>query len=134
MSDTHAEKMDHAEAVRRAKGIILINGLGIGMVLNAALLKREVEKALVVEKSSEVIGLSARHYQEKFGDRIEVIHDDAITFSPPKGIRFGAVWHDIWDNICADNLEEMKALHRRYGRKTDWQGSWCRAECEYQIR
>lgn len=130
MSDTKAEKLDHAAAVRNAKGTILLNGLGLGMVLNAALLKPEVDRAIVVEKSEDVIALSGPHYRQKFGDRVEIIHDDALTFEPPKKMRFGAVWHDIWDYICGDNLEDMKRLHRRYGRRTEWQGSWCRELCE----
>jgi spermidine synthase len=130
MSDTDAEKSDHWEAVYKAKGIVLINGLGIGMVLNACLLKPEVEKVIAVELSAEVIELTRKHYQRKFGPRVEVIHSDALSFTPPKGIRFGAVWHDIWDNICGDNLPEMHQLHRKYGRRSDWQGSWCRYLCE----
>lgn len=126
MSDTDAEKHDHYWAVREAKGIILLNGLGIGMVLNACLLKPEVERAIVVEKSPEVITLCGEHYRRKFGERVEIVEADAMTYVPPKGIRFGAVWHDIWDNICSDNIPEMTKLHRRYGRKTDWQGSWCK--------
>jgi hypothetical protein len=27
-------------------------------------------------------------------------------------------------------LVEMRSLHRRYGSRCDWQGSWCRRECE----
>lgn len=130
MSDTDAEKSDHREAVRRATGTILLNGLGLGMVLNACLLKPEVQHAFVVEKSEGVIKLCAAHYQQKFGDRLTIIHDDALTFKPPK-VRFGIVWHDIWDYICADNLDEMATLHRRYGRRTDWQGSWGKYESQH---
>lgn len=130
MSDTRAEKLDHMAPVRKASGVILINGLGIGMVLNASLLKPNVERAFVVEKSEDVIHLCADHYQRKFPGRVEIIHDDALEFMPPKGIRFGAVWHDIWNHICSDNLESMKRLHRKYGRRADWQGSWCRELCE----
>lgn len=129
MSDTIAEKRDHWEFVAAAKGVVLINGLGLGMVLNAVLQKPEVERAIVVEKSVDVLALSAPHYRAKFGDKAEIVLADALTFQPPKSVRFGAVWHDIWDFICGDNLEQMKALHRRYGRRTDWQGSWCRDLC-----
>lgn len=134
MSDTTAEKSDHYRAVRNAHGVILINGLGIGMVLNACLLKPGVERAIVIEKSEEVISLVAEHYHSHFGERVEIMHADAMTFDPPKGVRFGMVWHDIWPHICSDNLEDMKKLHRKYGRRADWQGSWCREECEYANR
>lgn len=42
------------------------------------------------------------------------------------------VWHDVWDYIDANNLTQMHALHRKYGRRADWQGSWCRDQCERQ--
>lgn len=130
MSDTDAEKMDHEHAVMRASGRVLINGLGLGMVLNSCLLKPEVEHAIVVELSEDVIALVAPVYREKFGDRLTIVNANALDFTPPKGIRFGMVWHDIWTNICADNLTQMKALHRKYGRRCDWQGSWARYLCE----
>lgn len=129
MSDTDSEKRDHRAAVICARGTILINGLGLGMVLSACLLKPEVEMAFVVEKSEDVIALVGGHYRSKFNGRLQIIHDDALEFTPPKGVRFGMVWHDIWDNICADNLPEMGALHRRYGKRADWQGSWCKDLC-----
>ena len=42
--------------------------------------------------------------------------------------------HDIWDDICLDNLETMATLHRKYGRRCDWQGSWKRDWLKYQQR
>lgn len=127
MSDTPDEKRDHYWFVNRARGHVLINGLGLGMVLGAVLLKSEVERATVVEASEDVIALVGPHYA---CDRVEIVHGDALTWKPPAGVRYGAVWHDIWDDICADNLPEMKRLHRRYGRRADWQGSWARELCE----
>ena len=134
MSDVPAEVRDHYEPVRKATGHCLVNGLGLGMVANAMLQKPEVFSVTVIEIDPDVIKLVSLHYKNKFGDKISIIEADALTWSPPKGERYGAVWHDIWPNICADNLETMKVLHKKYGRRTEWQGSWCRAECEYQNR
>jgi hypothetical protein len=53
-----------------------------------------------------------------------------MEYRPDAGARFGAIWHDIWDSICEDNLDQMKTLHRRYGRRCDWQGSWGRDTIE----
>lgn len=130
MSDTDAEKTDHFWPVHKAKGVILLNGLGLGMVLNACLPKPGVTHATVVEKSSNVIKLVGPHYAERFGDKLTIIHNDALGYTPPKGVRFGMVWHDIWDNICSDNLETMTKLHRRYGKRADWQGSWAKELCQ----
>jgi hypothetical protein len=133
MSDTRAEISDHAYFVRsRATGKVLINGLGLGWIVEALFKKKEVRIITVIEKSQDVIDLVAQHYKDKCpkNKKLIIIHADALEYKPEKGQRFDAVWHDIWDNICGDNIEDMKKLHRKYGRRTDWQGSWCRYQCE----
>lgn len=127
MSDTPSEMRDHFYAVHKATGSCLLNGLGIGMVLKAILAKKEVTDVTVVELSEEVLQMVAPHYSDP---RVTFVHASAFTYQPPKGKRYQMVWHDIWDYICADNLPEMHRLHRRYGRRSDWQGSWARGECE----
>jgi hypothetical protein len=132
MSDTPDEIRDHLSPIHEARrgGHILVNGLGIGMVTAAMLNLKDddgdfiVEKVTVIEISSEVIYLVGRRLKERYGDRLEIIEADSYEYSPPKGIRYTVVWHDIWLNLCTDNLDEMAKLHRKYGRRTDWQGSW----------
>jgi spermidine synthase len=126
MTDTPAEMRDHREAVYRAKGSCLINGLGIGMVLKNILIKPEVTDITVVEISKDLIDMVSPYYAD---ERVKYICADAFNYKPPKGKRYQMVWHDIWDTICADNLKEMERLHRKYGRRTDWQGSWSKYEC-----
>ena len=130
MSNTKAEIRDHFEFLDNAKGHVLINGLGIGIILEALLDNPEVTRITVVEIDEEVIQLTGPSFENE--PNVEIIHADAFEYTPPKGIRYGAVWHDIWLYITSDNLEGMKKLHRKYGRKTDWQGSWARWECERQ--
>jgi hypothetical protein len=131
MSDTPDEMRDHYAAVCRAKDHTLINGLGIGMVLAAILKKPEVTKVTVVEICPDLVALVGPHYLKD--RRVEIIVADAYSYQPPKGIRYGAVWHDIWDEFCGDNLDSMTPLKRKYGRRTDWQGCWgeayIRARC-----
>lgn len=121
MSDTPAERHDHLPFVRAATGDVLISGLGLGMCLGAALRKSDVRSITVLEIDQDVIDLVGPHYRD---DRLTIINTDARQWQPPKKLRFGAVWHDIWDNICGDNLPEMHALNRRYGRRADWKGCW----------
>lgn len=134
MSDTPDEYSDHREAIRMASGHVLLNGLGLGCVLQCMAEKPEVTKITVIERSEDVIALVAPHYQAKYGDKIEIIQADALEYKPPKGVRYGVVWHDIWDNMCEDNLPQMHTLHRKYGRRADWQGSWGRSLIEYRKR
>lgn len=130
MSDTPAEILDHLDFIREAKGKVLINGLGLGVSLNAILQKPEVKQITVIEISEDVVKLVGQHYLDKANGRLKIIVADALTWRPEKGERFNVVWHDIWDNICTDNLQQISKLHRSYGRRCDWQGSWGKELCE----
>jgi len=124
MSNTMAEINDHLSFIYTAKRCksSLINGLGLGMALKAVLESDLVEDVTVVEISEDVISLVGDTYL--VDPRVNIVHASAFDYKPPKGKRYGAVWHDIWDNICSDNLPEMHKLHRKYGKRCDWQGSW----------
>ena len=131
MSDTTAERHDHYPFVWKAEGHCLINGLGIGMCLSAILKLDRVNFVTVVEVDQDVIDLVWPNYK---GERCDVVCASAFDYAPPKGVRYGAVWHDIWDAINEDNYDEMKRLHRKYGRRADWQGSWGRPQIERMMR
>lgn len=131
MSNTPAEIRDHKDfrsEVRRRGGHVLINGLGLGMALE--MIMPFAEHVTVVEKSLDVIRLVGDHYLNKFAGKLTIVHADALDYVPPKGARYTVVWHDIWNTMSADNLPEMHKLHRKYGRRCDWQGSWGRDICE----
>ena len=130
MSDTPAEMVDHQDMIRRVHGgHVLITGLGLGVVIQAVLDEPNVEHLTVVELSEDVISLVAPHWQGRYNGRLTVIQADALEWTPPRGSHYSIVWHDIWPNICGDNLGNMRRLHRKYQRRCDWQGSWCQAEC-----
>lgn len=133
MSNTPSEISDHVSFISKAqKGeSVLINGLGLGVALTEILKSDVVKDITVIEKSEDVISLSGHTFTKDA--RVTIIHADAFEWKPPKGKRYDAVWHDIWDNICADNLPEMTRLHRKYGRRTEWQGSWCKELCRRYV-
>lgn len=155
MSDTPDEIRDHLRFIRQAQGEVLIHGLGLAMCAAAALHKQEVRHVTVVEQAPEVIELVGRPLAEALSangnpkrdnwypadmapiqrERFTVIQGDALTWKPPTGSQWDVVWHDIWNYLCADNLDDMKRLHRRFGRRTRlWQGSWGREFCEEHMR
>ena len=124
MSNTPMEIRDHRKLFLNVKllgGDILINGLGLGMALTKILTYENVTSVTVIEKSEEVIQLVSESFKDK---RVSIIHADAMTYKPPVNKKYSVVWHDIWNEKSADNLKEMGTLHRRYGRKCIWQGSW----------
>jgi len=129
MSDTPAEVRDHLEPLMQAKrrgGKVLINGLGLGVIVRGLLSLPNITDIYVVEKEQDVTNLIAPSYRNP---KVHIILADAFTMQWIKGTRFQVVWHDIWPSICADNLDDMLQLHRKYERMTDWQDSWCREEC-----
>jgi len=128
MSDTPAEWWDHWPIIDRLRAPtskrVLINGLGLGMVIQAALDHEHVEHVDVVESDKRVISLVGPYYT--IDERVTIHHADAFEQSKtwPKDTRWNLAWHDIWADLCEDNLQEMFKLHRSYGRRVDWQGSW----------
>jgi hypothetical protein len=128
MSNTPDEIRDFMSFVRMSHGHVLVNGLGLGVLLKALLDKPQVTKVTVIEQSEDVIKLVGDTYLSD--ERVSIIHCDAFKYEPPKGVKYNAVWHDIWDYITSDNLPEMIKLHRKYGRRSEYQESWCRSQCE----
>lgn len=137
MSDHLCEVADHAALVNYAKANaplnhVLINGLGLGVAIE--LLMPYVNYMTIIEVEPKVIKLVAPHYFKRYAKKLEIIQHDALTYIPPTGTYYDAVFHDIWSYISRDNLEDMKFLHRRYGRLCDWQASWAREYCERDRR
>lgn len=128
MSDTTAEWLDHWPATSRFSDPsvkrVLINGLGLGMVVQAALRYDHVEHVDVVEFDKRVIELVGPHYGAD--PRVTIINADAFrqTAYWSRNTHWNIAWHDIWPDLSVDNLPEMAKLHRSYGQRVDWQGSW----------
>lgn len=117
MSNTLMECNSNFEAFQAATGRVLLNGLGLGMLLEAILKKPEVTYVRVVEIDADVIALVGPHFSDP---RVEIVQADAMTYRPAKGEKFDFVWHDIWDDICVDNFPAMNTLvngYRRYAKK-----------------
>ena len=128
MSNTPAEISDYRFFVFQATGDVLIHGLGLGLVANECANKESVRSVTVVEISSDLIDLVKPYLHPK----IEVILGDALTYKWPKNTYFDCVWHDIWDDICEDNLSQMSKLHRSWGHRCGYQDSWSRNELKSQ--
>lgn len=135
MSDTPAEIQDQIYFTYVAHGNILINGLGLGLVVQGLMLDSTVKHITIIEISPEVISLVGKHLEKRYGDKITIINADAFTWKPPKGRNvYTFAWHDIWETICGDHWPEMKRLHRKYAQKAREQYSWCREEIRRAAR
>lgn len=138
MSDLPAELAGCLPVLRRAHGRVLVNGLGLGIVAAHVLAKASVERVDVVELDPAVAelvledDLAARLWSKD--PRLHVRIGDAHDIAWPAGTCWDVAWHDIWDQVSPENLPSMVRLHRRYGRRAGWQGSWERPECEAMLR
>lgn len=128
MSNTQMEINSNMRFIRRARGNVLINGLGLGMVLTAILDKPEVERVTVIEISEDVIKLVAPTYRDH--PKLTIIHESAFRYEPPAHEHYDVVWHDIWPEINPDNVDEMDILIEKYHHHCDWQGAWKMRDCE----
>lgn len=133
MTDTKVEIWGHYEAIDAiawsSTKRVLINGLGLGMVLNAALQYDHVEHIDVVDNSWDVIKLVAPAYTAD--PRVHVHHADAFNVQWPRNTRWNVVWHDIWPTISSSNLPEMTRLKRKYQNRCDWQAAWEEDKCRW---
>jgi len=125
MSDTPAERKDHVPAVVHCEpgSTWIIMGFGLGVLVNA-LMRAGAGHLTVIEMDEGIIENIVPIYLKKFGDRLLVLHADALKWKPPKGAKWDCAWHDIWPTISEDNLPEIATLKRRYARRVKWQGAW----------
>jgi hypothetical protein len=135
MSDTDMEKRSNTEFLHRAKGDVLVTGLGIGMILIPVLQKQGVTSVTVIEKYQDVVDLVLPAILKAVPDaKLTVIVQDALTWKPKDlpCTHYDVVYHDIWPTITGDNVPEMTLLKRRYARrlaKGGWQGCWQEYRC-----
>ena len=134
VTDTPADRCDRLElavwADRCGAQSALVNGLGLGLAVNALLLVDTMRYIDVVELNTDVIALVGPHYEQlaqEYGKAVRIRHGDARPPCRvfPAGSRWEVVWNDIWSTICADDYEEHKRMRRYYGRLSNWQGVWC---------
>ncbi|KKN88165.1 hypothetical protein LCGC14_0252370 [marine sediment metagenome] len=91
-----------------------LEGRAVRMALQAG-----AERVTVVELDRDVIAHVAPYLDPR---RVAVVQGDAFILRHPVGSRWSVVWHEL----CEDNLPLMTKLHRKFGGRCDWQGSWSR--------
>ena len=134
LSDTENERNTNYEVVRRAKGNVLIAGLGIGMILHPILKKQKVLSVTVIEKCADVIALVGPTVKHK---KMTIIEGDIYEWKPAKGTKYDCLYFDIWGDISIDCLKDMAALHQKfksYKVNGGWMESWQRDYLKYSNR
>ena len=132
MSDMPMEIRTNAPFVAAAHGRVLIAGLGIGLILMSIQDKEDVEFICVVEIHKEIIDLITK--QLPLNGKVKIIHADIFKLNLKKGTKFDIIYFDIWNDICGDNYEPSKKLHRKFSRYLNrenpraWMDSWRRED------
>jgi predicted membrane-bound spermidine synthase len=127
MSTTPFEERTHGPLVyARGSERVLLNGLGLGMALDMVLEMDSVKSVTVIELSPDVIKLAGPTFLED--PRVEIIQADALEWQPPRGVRYGFVWHDIWTYVTEDNVPEITKLKKKYARRCERQAAWCETQ------
>ncbi len=131
MTDTQNEQQTNRWFVHRAKGAVLIAGLGVGMVLVPVMRKEEVRRVTVIEKYQGVIDLVEPALRANLTDdqneKLEIICADIFTWKLSRGTKWDTIYFDIWPDSCVDNLKEITKLKRRFARRkttVGWMGAW----------
>jgi len=131
MSDTQKEYMDHLELFGLCGSNVLIIGLGLGCAATVIASKPYVKKVTIIEINQNVIDLVGPTLMQRFGDKVEIICADGFEWKAPKGVRYSAVWFDIWLTISDENLPGMAKLRRKFARRCNWTGCWVEDECRW---
>ena len=125
MTDTQMERKTNAEFLRRARGKVLVAGLGLGMILHPILQADDVTSVLVVEKYKDVIDLVGPHVRQFPGadTKLKIVQGDIFEWKPDlSDLPFNSIYFDIWACQSPDTLVEMKKLHRRAAK---WKAPGC---------
>jgi spermidine synthase len=123
MTDTLMEQRSNEEVVEKAKGRVLIAGLGLGMILHPICKKESVKSVHVVEKNADVMGLIAKTIPFK----ARVVKGDIFTWRAGAGIKYDTIYFDIWPHLVETNLKEIAKLRKRFRRRLaegGWMGAW----------
>ena len=84
--------------IAKARGHVLVLGLGVGYVAYMMANKKEVKSVTVIEKDSNVINIFSNLLWPSFSskEKIKIINDDALSYLKRKQRDFNYIFADIW--------------------------------------
>ena len=106
MSINPNEILTMEKHIKKAKGKVLVLGLGLGYFAYMISSKKDVEKVIIIENDNAIINLFKKHILNQFEnkDKILIVHDDAFNYlKNNKGydMVFADIWHDANDGIAS---------------------------------
>jgi hypothetical protein len=125
MDDSPHELKKHLNFVLRARGRVLVTGLGLGCVVRGLLARPAVQHVDVVERSQDVIDLVGPYMPAS--RRLAIHHADAFEFLRNPASDWDCAWHDIWTDTDAGEPSLQLAhalLQLQLHGRVRWQGAW----------
>jgi len=125
MHDFPEELRKHLAFMLRARGRVLITGLGLGCVVRGAMANDAVDSVTVVERDRNVLKLVEPHMPQ--GRRLQIIKGNALAYVKTTKEKFDCAWHDLWTDEEAGEphlqVRHMELICEMTGR-VKLQGAW----------
>lgn len=120
MEDSTQELSRHLPIWLRARGRVLITGLGLGCVVRGLLASPQVERIDVIELDRDILRIVGAEFAHE--PRVTLVHGNALTCKMP-GKHWDFAWHDLWCEGSTLQLLHLKLIGR-YRKRCDRQGAW----------
>lgn len=120
MEDSRIELRKHLPIWMKARGRVLVTGLGLGCVVRGLLANRDVDRIEVVEIDRDICRIVGREFAGNA--RVGLTLGDALDEDVVDGM-FDFAWHDLWQEDDGLALTHADLFHR-YSDRCFAQGAW----------
>lgn len=121
MEDSRRELSRHLPIWLRARGRVLVTGLGLGCVVRGLLASSLVDHIDVVEIDPRILRAVGPEFEDS--RRVSLHLGDALTIEWPAGTGWDFAWHDVWSEERHLDLVHAELI-ARYVDHCDRQGAW----------
>lgn len=132
MWDLPIEKRLQESISKKAYGVVLIAGYGLGLVQEYLIRNPLVKSVLTIEKFPEVIEECKKIYGKIYG---EVLIEDFFDLKTDK--KFDCVIGDVWEDIVPDALKNYKEFKSKANGLLKQNGkilAWGKEFFEYSLK
>lgn len=121
MEDSPREIRRHLPILLKARGRVLVSGLGLGCVVRGLLAKPQVAHVDVIESDRHILQLIGPEFAGN--PRVRLHHGDALNHWWPANTRWDYAWHDVWSEDEPLHLVHARLI-KRYAARSSQQGAW----------
>lgn len=126
MSLTPAEIITQRALIRRARGNVVIGGLGLGYLARRVLQRKQVKSVTVVEIDKAVADYFGKFLKDEFGKRVKIVKGDMYKFNwEPFDMALWDIWKGVadapWDREFKEIQHYMKSAGKPCVGWTDWE-------------